>query len=226
MSTRQTRNIFISTSSGVFSSIEDAISAANSIKIWLQRLCARKGYACQGTIGISANNPKDGRVGRTKTGKKGRPINAFIYKNSTIAHKSVQPHIHIILKANPAHTIGKAIVAYFKRFGPKSAQYKDCSDYADTAAEYLQKQSLKVRNISCNVELFSFTAMICSSEPESAENACNNDAAKSSPELQCNNDNDLEISENLKDTIPREQGIVLLGSISVLRQMWCTSGFR
>ena len=232
MSTRQTRYIFISTSSGVFSSIEDAIAAANAIKIWLQRLCMQKGYACQGTIGISQNNPKDGRVERKKTGKKGRPKNTFVFRSSTKPHRNVNPHLHVILKATPAHTIGKALVMYLiNRFGRKAAQYKDCSDYADTAAEYLKKQCLKVRKITCNTGLFSFTNEFGVSAAESTENACNSDDAESSQTLHCNRDNrDIKIiesdkSKNSKRDYDRAHCIVLRSPISIVWQIRCKSGF-
>ena len=60
MSKRKTKAIAFNISAGTFGSFEEAVKEANSIKIWLARLCERHGYSCKALLGVSKNNPHVG----------------------------------------------------------------------------------------------------------------------------------------------------------------------
>lgn len=154
MSAKVTKQMSVNIAAGTFKTFEEAVKTANAIKIWLTRLCERKGYSCKAIIGASENNPHTGKVVRVKTGKCGRPKNTFVRDNGIMRPTMTDPHIHIVLIANPAETVAQALVKHLNtKYGKRVAWAKDCSDYYDTAVDYLKRQSLKVRYAECNGDL-------------------------------------------------------------------------
>ena len=134
----------LSVSSGVFKDMTEAIKKANSIKIWLQRLCIRKKYSCKAIIGVSQYNPKTGTISVIKTGKRGRPKLTFIRTNYYLPNHKTQPHIHIILYGNPADMICSLISDLFNR---KDVWYNECEEYVEDAVLYILKQSQNIRTV-------------------------------------------------------------------------------
>lgn len=211
MSARKTKSIFITTSSGTFATFDEAVKAANAIKIWLTRLCERKGYSCKATIGISENNPKTGKVTGKRTGKRGRPQNVFVYDRPNMLHKRVNPHIHVVMVANPAETIAQTLVKYLiDKYGEKAARYEDCSEFFDTAMAYLKKQSLKTRYAESNSALFSFTTSNGEETAEDTDSASVSDGGNTAKELQCNN-NKLYLYSI--DTAPKERILLPINKV-------------
>lgn len=154
MSTRVTKKMSVNISAGTFKTFEEAVKEANAIKGWLNRLCKRKGYSCRVMIGVSENNPHTGKVTGTRTGKPGRPKNIFVRGNGVMRPTTTDPHIHIVLIANPAETVAQALVKHLNtKYGKRVAWAKDCSDYYDTAVDYLKRQSLAIRRVEWNGDL-------------------------------------------------------------------------
>lgn len=160
MSARKTKEMFISTRAGTYATFDEAVKAANAIKVWLTRLCERKGYSCKATIGISENNPHTGKVTRVKTGKRGRPKNTFVRDSGIMRPTMTDPHIHIVLVANPAETVAQALVKHLNaKYGKRVTWAKECrtKEHLENAINYLKKQSLKIRYAEINSTLFLFT---------------------------------------------------------------------
>lgn len=109
MSARVTKKMSVNISAGTFKTFEEAVKEANAIKGWLNRLCKRKGYSCRVMIGVSENNPHTGKVTGARTGKPGRPKNIFVRGNGVMRPTTTDPHIHIVLIANPAETVAQAV---------------------------------------------------------------------------------------------------------------------
>ena len=149
MSKRKTGYRAIHVSAGVFSDLNAAIREADAIKMWLLRLCARKGYKCSAYIGISVNNPRAGEVSRPKTGKRGRPKNKFVQSNTDVDPET-EPHLHIIIHGIPAETIAQAISDHLnKKYKKRVSWVKNCSDYIETVLRYVIRQSMYVRTLDC-----------------------------------------------------------------------------
>lgn len=137
----------VNVAAGTFTSYEDAVKEANAIKIWLQRLCSKKGYSCKAIIGVSRNNPAVGSITTKKRGR-GRPLTTFVRKSKLMKPADVDAHIHIVLLGNPASTIADELAKRLnKKYRKRVAWVKDCSDYVRNAVSYVVKQSLKVRTL-------------------------------------------------------------------------------
>lgn len=150
MSARKTGDRAIHVSAGTFPTYEDAVKEANAVKIWLTRLCRRKGYSCKATIGVSKNNPHTGEVTRERTGRRGRPKNVFVRTNEAMVPTGTDPHLHIIIHGNPAETLAREIAEHInKKYGRRVAWVKNCSAYVETVKRYIAKQSLKTRTVDC-----------------------------------------------------------------------------
>ena len=147
MSKRRTRVLSVNIAAGTFATYEEAVKEANAIKIWLQRLCSKKGYACKAIIGVSKNNPAVGCITTKKRGC-GRPLTTFVRKSKLMKPADVDAHIHIVVYCNPASTIADELAKRLnKKYRKRVAWVKDCSDYVRNAVSYVVKQSLKVRTL-------------------------------------------------------------------------------
>lgn len=152
MSARQKGYRAIHVSAGTFPTFEAAVKAANALKIWLKRLQKRKGYTCEAIIGVSENNPHTGEVTSAKTGKRGRPKKEFVRTNGTMQPTKTEPHLHIVIHAEPSETVAKEIAAYLNSTygkGKRIAWVKNCGSYIETVTRYIIKQSLKIRTVNC-----------------------------------------------------------------------------
>lgn len=152
MSARKTGYRAIHVSAGIFPTYEAAVKAANALKIQIGRLSARKGYTCSAIIGISENNPHTGEVTTAKTGKRGRPRKVFVRTNGTMQPVKTEPHLHIVIRAEPAETLAKEVASYLNRTygkGKRVAWVKNCGGYVEAVTHYIIKQSLKIRTINC-----------------------------------------------------------------------------
>lgn len=148
MSTRKTKAMAVHISSGVFKTLEDATKEANSIKIWLQRLCERYSYSCRAIIGISQNDPKTGCIAPKLTGKRGRPQYIFIRTTKIMKPTKTEAHIHIVLYANPADMICSLLSKHLNnKYKKKIVWTYDCAKYINNATNYVLKQSIKLRKV-------------------------------------------------------------------------------
>lgn len=148
MSKRKTKVIAFNISAGTFKSFEETVKEANAIKIWLTRLCNKKGYSCKAIIGISKHNPKTGSITTQKTGGKGRPITIFERKSKLMIPTTTEPHIHIVLYANPADMITSLLAKHLNnKYKHKVCWFNDCSEYIYEAVDYVIRQSLKLRKV-------------------------------------------------------------------------------
>ena len=150
MSKRKTKVMSVNISAGTFATFEEAVKEANAIKIWIVRLCQKRGYSCKARIGISKNNAHTGTVTTTKGGK-GRPKKTFKRNTGVMLPTEVEAHIHIVLYGNPADMIVKELREHLNKKYKRSVVWaKDCSSYVSNAVNYLIKQSIKVRSLDCD----------------------------------------------------------------------------
>ena len=150
MSKRKTKVMSVNISAGTFATFEEAVKEANAIKIWIVRLCQKRGYSCKAKIGISKNNAHTGTVTTTKGGK-GRPKKTFKRNTGVMLPTEVEAHIHIVLYGNPADMIVKELREHLnKKYKRNVVWAKDCSSYVSNAVNYLIKQSIKVRSLDCD----------------------------------------------------------------------------
>ena len=148
MSERKTKAIAFNISAGTFGSFEEAVKEANSIKIWLARLCERHGYSCKALLGVSKNNPHVGSVKTKRTGGRGRPSTVFERKSHMMRPAETEPHLHLVLYANPADMISCLLAKHLNnKYKRKVVWFNDCSDYVEEAVDYALRQSLKVRTL-------------------------------------------------------------------------------
>lgn len=148
MSKRKTKAIAFNISAGTFGSFEEAVKEANSIKIWLARLCERHGYSCKALLGVSKNNPHVGSVKTKRTGGRGRPAAVFERKSHMMRPAETEPHLHLVLYANPADMISCLLAKHLNsKYKRKVVWFNDCSDYVEEAVDYALRQSLKVRTL-------------------------------------------------------------------------------
>lgn len=148
MSMRKTNVFSFNVSAGIFKNFNDAVKEANAIKIWLNRLCKKKGYSCKAIIGISMHNPQTGYVKPHKSGGRGRP--KVIFKRSTKMMKpcETEPHLHIILYANPGNMIRNLLAKHLNnKYKKEVAWVKNCSGYISVAVDYVFKQCIKLRKV-------------------------------------------------------------------------------
>ena len=145
---RKTKTMMITVSSGIFSTTKEAVKEANALKIWLQRLCARKGYSCKAIIGVSEYNPKAGSMTVLRTGKRGRPRKTFARTNYYLPNHKTAPHIHIVLYGNPADMICSLMADRLNnKYRTKAVWYNDCREYMEEALTYVLRQSQTIRTV-------------------------------------------------------------------------------
>ena len=145
---RTTKIMMITVSSGIFANTQEAIKEANAIKIWLQRLCARKGYSCKAVIGVSEYNPKAGTMTVLRTGKRGRPRKRFTRTNYYLPNHKTAPHIHIVLYGNPADMLCSLMADRLNnKYKTKAVWYNDCREYMEEALNYVLRQSQTIRTV-------------------------------------------------------------------------------
>ncbi len=140
--------MMITVSSGIFATTKEAVKEANALKIWLQRLCAKKGYSCKAIIGVSEYNPKAGTMTVLRTGKRGRPRKRFARTNYYLPNHKTAPHIHIVLYGNPADMICSLMADRLNnKHKTKALWYNDCREYQEEALTYVLKQSQTIRTV-------------------------------------------------------------------------------
>ncbi len=145
---RKTKIMMITVSSGIFSTTKEAVKEANALKIWLQRLCARKGYSCKAVIGVSEYNPKAGSMTVLRTGKRGRPKKRFARTNYYLQSHKTAPHIHIVLYGNPADMICSLMANHLNnKYKTKAVWYNGCREYMEEALTYVLRQSQTIRTV-------------------------------------------------------------------------------
>ena len=145
---RKTKIMMITVSSGIFANTQEAIKEANALKIWLQRLCQRKGYSCKAIIGVSEYNPKAGIMTIVRNGKRGRPRKRFARTNYYLTNHKTAPHIHIVLYGNPADMLCSLMADRLNnKYKTKAVWYKDCREYQEEALTYVLKQSQTIRTV-------------------------------------------------------------------------------
>ena len=145
---RKTKIMMITVSSGSFSTTKEAVKEANALKIWLQRLCQKKGYSCKAVIGVSEYNPKTGTMTVLRTGKRGRPRKRFARTNYYLPNHKTAPHIHIVLYGNPADMLCSLMADRLNnKYKTKAVWYNDCREYQEEALTYVLKQSQTIRTV-------------------------------------------------------------------------------
>lgn len=145
---RKTKVMMITVSSGIFSTTQEAVKEANALKIWLQRLCQKKGYSCKAVIGVSQYNPKAGTMTVLRTGKRGRPRKRFTRTNYYLPNHKTAPHIHIVLYGNPADMLCSLMADRLNnKYKTKAVWYNDCREYMEEALTYILKQSQTIRTV-------------------------------------------------------------------------------
>lgn len=152
MSIRKTKVISFNVSSGTFKNYNDAVKEANSIKIWLQRLCNKNRYSCKAIIGISQHDPQAGEVKLKKSGK-GRLKATFVRTSFYRIKTSAKPHIHIVLYANPADMLATLLQKRMnKKYKSKVCWVNECEEYVEEAVDYAIRQSLKLRTLEVDAD--------------------------------------------------------------------------
>lgn len=152
---RKTHVISIDVSSKIYSSFEEALKGADSLKDFVKRTCLKNNYSCIGIIGVSQYD-KLCSVVINKFGKREvKPI----FPNYSC---KVPPHLHIILLANPASTMKHTIYKYFeKKYKHKVTWENEIDEYYQTKIDYVLNQSEKIRTVNItseilNPEIFDF----------------------------------------------------------------------
>jgi len=145
MSKKKNHFYHISISAGQYPSVAAALADVEAFRMHLKRKCKNNGYSCICYAGVSEN---DHDAGQIRCGKQGKKV--FIaYENAD--EITIDPHIHIILLANPGETVAKLTRAYFARKGIEAYHYR-CDDYSMSAIVYAMRQSKKCRTIACNAD--------------------------------------------------------------------------
>ncbi len=153
---RKTHVISIDVSSGTYSSFEEALKSADSLKDFIKRTCLKNNYSCIGIIGVSQYDKDLCSVVINKFGK--REVQPVLPNYSC----KVPPHLHIILLANPASTMKHTIYKYFeKKYKRKVTWENEIDDYYKTKIDYILRQSEKLRSVNIisdvlNPEVYDF----------------------------------------------------------------------
>ena len=135
MSKRETHlmSIYFIANKGAYETHEEAIKVANALKNHLEYLRTRgRDFYINAFIGISNVNVRYGHlkyVNKKSVGKRRlEVVPKKKYKDQM--EKCFEPwHLHILIEANPAETIGEIVVRYFNRkFGRKIAFKKKVSE--------------------------------------------------------------------------------------------------
>ena len=153
---RKTHVISIDVSSKIYSSFEEALKGADSLKDFVKRTCLKNDYSCVGFIGVSEYDTKFGNIVVDKFGK--RIFQPYLPNYSI----KVNPHLHICLLANPASTLKDTICKYFtKKYKHKVTWENEIDEYYQTKIDYVLNQSEKIRTVNItseilNPEIFDF----------------------------------------------------------------------
>ncbi len=93
-----------------YKTIKDAEKEAEAVQAFTKRIAKRNNWACKAMIVVSEHSLKNCAPVIEKNSNKGRPKRIFLPKNKIIGIKKKQPHLHILVYANPAETITSQIV--------------------------------------------------------------------------------------------------------------------
>lgn len=156
---KKTKHLMITVQAGLFN-WQQTIKFANAIKIYLKRLAEEKGYFIDAVIGVSENDCHTGKVTNKKTGKRGRPKKVFVYNSDCDFEKKVDPHIHIVLHANPADHVANRLMAYINKSQKEHlssekrtvCRKSNCDDYYEYEYEYVRNQSKAIRTVCVGKE--------------------------------------------------------------------------
>lgn len=154
MKNKKTKLLSLDVSSKVFKNYNEALKTANALKIFTERMIDKENkkgnpYSAYVVIGVSENDPHAGQMAFLKMNMKGRAKKVFIYNDKNA--KKVNPHLHVLLYANPADMIAKRIIKYLdKKLGVKSTWKKDCGAYGKTKVAYIADQASAVRTVERN----------------------------------------------------------------------------
>lgn len=149
-----TKLIGIDISSKVFSSYDEALKEANALKIYITRMIDKENekgnpYSAFVLIGVSENNSHLGKMALLKNKMRGRPKKVFI--STALDKGKTNPHLHIMVYANPADMIANKITEHLKKKYKQHICYKKyCDSYGRTAIAYIFQQSKAVRTIKRN----------------------------------------------------------------------------
>lgn len=146
---RKTHVISIDVSSKIYSSFEEALKGADSLKDFVKRTCLKNDYSCVGFIGVSEYDTKFGNIVVDKFGKR-------IFQPSFLPNGSIKvnPHLHICLLANPASTLKDTIYKYFKKkYKQKVTWENEIDEYYENKIRYILDQSEKLRTININSDV-------------------------------------------------------------------------
>lgn len=145
---RKTHIISIDVSSKIYSSFEEALKSADSLKEFIKRTCLKNNYYCVGFIGVSEYDTKFGNIVVDKFGK--RIFQPFLPNDSI----KVNPHLHICLLANPASTLKNTIVEYFiKKYKQKVTWENVIDEYSENKIRYVFDQSIKLRTVNITSDI-------------------------------------------------------------------------
>ena len=151
MSKRESHIYHKSLSSKLNISLDEMVSLANSLKISTQRFIQNKDYSCLILITVSYI---DKELAKIKVGFRGKKsiINKRGHKND---NPTVNPHLHIIVFANPGETVSKYIEKYIEKklkgnylWSTHAHQENGCKNYV----KYDMQQAIKERTISNRIE--------------------------------------------------------------------------
>lgn len=131
MSERKTHlmTIYFIGNKGEYKNYKDAVKVADALKNKLEYIKkTNKEYFINAFIGISNLNIRHGSFKYKETKSTGKNVFKIVPKNKYKGRieECIEPwHLHILIEANPAETIGEIIVDYLnKKFDRKIAQKK------------------------------------------------------------------------------------------------------
>ena len=93
-----------------YKTIKDAEKEAEAIQAFTARITKKNNWSCKAIIAISEHALSNCIPVIERNGKKGRPVKKFLPKYKEIGIKKKQPHLHILVYANPAETLASQIV--------------------------------------------------------------------------------------------------------------------
>lgn len=92
-----------------YKTIRDAEKEAEAVRAFTVRTAKKNNWACKAIIVVSEHSLKNHIPTTDVNGKKGRPNRKFLPKYEGYMRK-VQPHLHILIYANPAETLTSEVV--------------------------------------------------------------------------------------------------------------------
>lgn len=152
MSKRETHIYHKSLSSTVNMSLDEMISLANSLKISTQRFIQKKDYSCLILITISYIDKKHAKI---KVGFRGKKsiVKKRGHHNDNL---TVNPHLHIVVFANPGETISEYIEEYIEKklkgnfiWSTHAYQENSWRNYV----KYDMEQAIKERTVSNRIDV-------------------------------------------------------------------------